>query len=146
MENLIGKVFQNINGPTDDSSIKNAKVICLFFSASYCPPCIGFTPLLNDFYEDVNAEVKQLEIIIVPKCRNEPEFTTYFKEQPWLAIPFGDARIDSLVKHFEIKSIPTLLVLKSTGEEVSRSGRQDIVNIGPDCFVNWLDKTQKVNK
>ena len=25
--------------------------ICIYFSAHWCPPCRGFTPVLKDFYE-----------------------------------------------------------------------------------------------
>ena len=36
--------------------------ICIYFSAHWCPPCRGFTPVLKDFYE-VSAHKTQLEKI-----------------------------------------------------------------------------------
>ena len=35
-------------------------IICIYFSAHWCPPCRGFTPILKDFYE-VGAHTKTFE-------------------------------------------------------------------------------------
>ena len=34
-----------------DSALKGKDVILFYFSAHWCPPCRGFTPILKDFYE-----------------------------------------------------------------------------------------------
>ena len=34
--------------------MKSAEIICLFFSAMWCPPCRAFTPVLCEFYEQAN--------------------------------------------------------------------------------------------
>jgi len=35
-------------------TLKNFKLIGLLFSASWCPPCLGFLTHLKDFYHQVN--------------------------------------------------------------------------------------------
>ena len=32
-------------------------------------------------------------------------YTGYFQKMPWLAIPFGDPRIESIAKHFDIRGL-----------------------------------------
>ncbi len=74
----------------DINPLKTNKITCVYFSASWCPPCLAFTPLLIDFYNEVNSEDKALEIILVPLDRTNEEFELYYKPMPWLTIPFGD--------------------------------------------------------
>ncbi len=31
--------------------LKDKKVVVIYFSAHWCPPCRAFTPILKDFYE-----------------------------------------------------------------------------------------------
>eukprot|EP00124_Ichthyophonus_hoferi_P004637 Ihof_evm6s536 gene=Ihof_evmTU6s536 len=44
----------------DGSEVKPSelanKPVLLYFSAHWCPPCRAFTPVLAEFYEEVNAE------------------------------------------------------------------------------------------
>jgi len=43
--------------------LKNIQILAYYFSASWCRHCKEFTPLLVDFYNEVNKESKKLEII-----------------------------------------------------------------------------------
>eukprot|EP01017_Pseudomicrothorax_dubius_P010864 TRINITY_DN13946_c0_g4_i6.p1 TRINITY_DN13946_c0_g4~~TRINITY_DN13946_c0_g4_i6.p1 ORF type:complete len:143 (+),score=29.73 TRINITY_DN13946_c0_g4_i6:377-805(+) len=139
MENSIGKTFLSKDGETDDTSIKNSKVVCLYFAAKWCPPCRAFTPILVDFYNDVNLDSRQLEIIYVSRDKSTDEFSSFFSDMPWLAIPFSDPRIESLTKSMEIKGIPTLLVLRKNGEIASRSARMDVQLEFTEAFNRWLE-------
>lgn len=53
---------------------------------------------------------------------------------PWLAIPFGDPRIEQLTNKHGIKGIPVLLVLKPNGEVCVKNGKQDVMTEGEDAF------------
>jgi nucleoredoxin len=68
------------------------KVIGLYFSAHWCPPCKAFTPQLVETYKKLQAAGKQLEIIFVSSDRDMGQFQEYFATMPWLAIPPGDKR------------------------------------------------------
>ncbi|KAL4441967.1 hypothetical protein ABPG74_003718 [Tetrahymena malaccensis] len=133
----LGQTFLGKNGLLDVSPLKTNKVTCLYFSASYCPPCQAFTPLLIDFYNEVNAEDKVLEIILIPFDQTEEEFKTYYKPMPWLAIQLGDERIAKFTSHFKVTKIPKLIVLKQNGEVASGSGRIEVMNDGEDAFHKW---------
>ena len=71
-----------------NEDMKKAKVVCFYFSAAWCPPCRGFTPILTKFYEQVNEEGKNLEIIYISIDQDESEFKAFFLSMPWLAVPF----------------------------------------------------------
>lgn len=61
----------------------------LYFSAHWCPPCRGFTPVLAKKYEDwKKAGANNFEIVFISSDRDEASFNDYFKEMPWLAMDF----------------------------------------------------------
>ena len=43
-----GSDFVKVNA---DEALKDKKFVGFYFSAHWCPPCRGFTPVLKDFYE-----------------------------------------------------------------------------------------------
>ena len=68
------------------------KVLGLYFSAHWCPPCRGFTPKLAEFYKKFIKSDKGglLEIVFISSDRDEKSFTEYYNEMPWLALPFSE--------------------------------------------------------
>ena len=72
-----------------NEEIQSAKVICMYFCAAWCPPCRGFTPILSKFYNQVNEEGKNLEVIYCSLDQDSSEFKTFFLTMPWLALPFS---------------------------------------------------------
>ena len=82
--------------------MKNNKVTCLFFAGYFSPPCLAFTPLLINFYNEVNSEDKVLEIILVSYDKQKEDFNAFFKPIPFLALPFNDERIAYFTEHFNI--------------------------------------------
>lgn len=53
----------------------------------------GFVPLLIDFYNEINENEKQLEIIYVSRDRSKEEFEEALDEMPWLSLPYEDQRV-----------------------------------------------------
>jgi nucleoredoxin len=96
----------------DNSGIKKVKLIGLYFSASWCNPCKQFTPYLKKFYEDVNAEGKVFEIILVSWDKDQAPYSNYFAIMPWLALPCNDSKIGQLNQTYSVQGIPTLVILK----------------------------------
>lgn len=114
------------------SDIKS-KYVLVYVSASWCPPCRGFTPQLAEFYNK-HKDSKDFEVIFYSWDEEEDEFDAYFKKMPWLAVRFADSmpNQDTINAAFqeaglEIPSIPTLLTFETaTGSFVSRKGRAEI--------------------
>ena len=124
-ENLKGKDGQVKFSP------KDSPFFGLYFSAHWCPPCRNFTPKLKNFYEVVNKNQKQIEIIFVTSDKSEAEFNEYFGSMPWISIPFKDESIDNLKQTFEVMGIPTFLVFNSEGKLIDDKARTTVENRYP---------------
>merc|ERR1712232_35438 len=140
MEELIGTTLKGETGEHDGTSVKMAKIVCLYFTASWSPPCKRFTPILADFYREVNSPDPVLEIIFVSCCKHEEEFTKYYEEMPWIALPWSETtRINSLKTQYKVQQIPTLVVLDPSCNVIRENGRIDVMNDGEKAFANWSE-------
>ncbi|XP_076910929.1 putative nucleoredoxin 2 [Bidens hawaiensis] len=113
------------------------KTIGLYFSAQWCLPSHKFTPKLISIYQKIKQNITQqefseeqedFEIIYVSSDQNELEFNTSFSVMPWLALPFGDPTSKNLTKYFDIRGIPTLIILGPDGKTVTKNGRS-LINL-----------------
>ena len=101
-ENLI-----KCNGIED--STENAlanKIIGLYFSAKWCPPCREFTPKLAEIHQELVFKRKtEFEIVFISFDKSEEEMFAYMKELHgnWWALKY-----DSLLKELSIKFINRL--------------------------------------
>ena len=82
LESLVGeKLLKDVKGnavPTEDAfKSSNASLIGLYFSASWCPPCQRFTPILTEFYKAAKASNSGLEIVFISSDRSREEFDGY---------------------------------------------------------------------
>lgn len=104
----------------------NATAFAFYFSASWCPPCRSFTPMLQELYN--NTRDSGLEIIFVGLDQDEASHNKYFAKMPWKAIPwYGDDSDkedprQTLTKEFRIRGIPHLAVTDRTGKIVESQG------------------------
>ncbi|CAF0995895.1 unnamed protein product [Rotaria sp. Silwood1] len=114
-----GHILDKSNGSIDLNDEKyKGKVIGLYFSAHWCPPCRGFTPVLVQFYNS-HAKDKNFEIIFISSDRDENSFNEYYKEMPWLTLDFKDRKKkEELGKKFNITGIPTLILLDGDSGEI----------------------------
>ncbi|KAJ1418072.1 thioredoxin-like protein, partial [Ochromonadaceae sp. CCMP2298] len=86
--------------------------VAIYFSAHWCPPCRGFTPVLAEFYEQLKEEdADALEIVFASSDQDDASFGTYFGSMPWTAMPFGSAGKDALSTKFGVRGIPFLVIL-----------------------------------
>jgi len=136
MESIVGNEFVDNKGNTYTlAQLSEAKVLMIYFSAHWCPPCRGFTPVLADFYKEVNEDGKNVEIIFASSDQTEEQFKGYLNEMPWKAIPFGAAERSKVGTHYGVTGIPSLNVVdKATGTSLEANGRGLVANEGPGCL------------
>lgn len=56
-----------------------------------------------------------MEIVFVSSDRSEESFDQYFNTMPWLAVPFGDSRVDKMKNLFAVDGIYLLYYCSITG-------------------------------
>ncbi|OIT03963.1 PREDICTED: probable nucleoredoxin 2 isoform X2 [Nicotiana attenuata] len=109
------------------------KTIGLYFSAQWCIPAFKFTPRLMSVYQKIKQQLEgkedeDFEIVFVSSDRNQVQFMTYFETMPWLAVQYDDPTIKNLAKYFDIRGIPSLVVLGPDGKTVTKQGRS-LINL-----------------
>jgi nucleoredoxin len=141
MADLVDTNLVNAKGEeVPNSVLKEKKVIAFYFSAHWCPPCRGFTPVLVEAYN--NAACKDFEIIFVSSDRDADSMREYMKEtgMPWLAVPFGSATANKLKKQFGVTGIPTLIVLRADGSVITKNGRYEIAENQEEAIKRWVEQ------
>jgi nucleoredoxin len=109
-------------------------VIGLYFSAHWCPPCRGFTPVLAKCHEELKQAGKSFEIVFLSSDKDEEGFKGYFAEMPWLAIPYSERSMkEDLSTLFKVRGIPTLVLLKPDGTVITENGR-GAIDYGAEYF------------
>jgi len=129
-------------GKTVSVSSLEGKIVLLYFSAHWCPPCRGFTPVLAKTYNTLKAAGKDFEIIFVSSDRSQSDFDEYFKEHPWIALPYSERKAkEKLSKKLKVNGIPTLALINEKGEVVSTKVRNDVAQDPQGKNFPWIPKT-----
>ncbi|CAF1415141.1 unnamed protein product [Rotaria sordida] len=123
-EHILDKSNQEVN--LNDEKYKG-KVIGLYFSAHWCPPCRGFTPILIDFYKK-HSEDKNFEIIFISSDSDEESFNDYYKDMPWWKLDYKERdKRNELAGSFKVSGIPNLILLDGdSGEIICNNAREQI--------------------
>ncbi|EQC39512.1 hypothetical protein SDRG_02951 [Saprolegnia diclina VS20] len=134
-ETLFGAEVQTKAGlkPTAEA-FAGKTIVGIYFSAHWCPPCRGFTPVLSETYAEILADDhKEFELIFVSSDRDEGGFNEYYGDMPFLALPYANrAQKDVLAKSFDVRGIPTLVFLNAAGDVITKDGRSVVMNAHGD--------------
>lgn len=124
--------------PTEQA-LGGAKVVALYFSAHWCPPCRSFTPRLASAL--ASGRFPQLAVVFVSSDRDPASFQSYYNEMPWLAVPYESMQRPMMGSAFQVRGIPSLIILDAqTGRQISADGTSDVGNSGFDieaCLRAW---------
>jgi nucleoredoxin len=134
------KVVDHDGNPISADHLKD-KVVGIYFSAHWCPPCRGFTPKLAEKYQAFMADNKPFEIIFVSSDRDAHSAKEYFADMPWKLLDFEDRETKAtLAELFEVSGIPTLVVVNADGS-FHDEGREAIMKAETfEIFANYLEE------
>jgi nucleoredoxin len=127
--------------PADDPGLENKKLIALYFSAHWCAPCRKFTPQLVDYYNQVEPQHPEFEIIFVSCDRSRFNWETYMRDNkmPWPAIEYDQLPGLGDLRQIGGRAIPSLVLLDATGQVLSSSFEGDKY-LGPQKVLADLQK------
>ena len=137
----MGDILVKANGQRVDidTALLGKKVVMLYFSASWCPPCRQFTPMLAQFYKNMRAAGRSLEIVFVSADRDAMSFRQYLAEHhgDWYAVPYDSPARNKLSAYFKVQGIPRLIVFSDSGNIVCNNA------VGMDLTSERLNSFEK---
>jgi len=140
---LLGDTLVTKDGvkPTTEV-LAGKKAIGLYFSAHWCGPCRGFTPRLAEAYSK-DLKAKGFEVVFVSSDRDEAAFDSYFGEQPWTALPYGERSLKAkLSSKYKVQGIPSLIILDAeTGATITTDGREEVSTDPSGARFPWKPPT-----
>ncbi|CAI5449338.1 unnamed protein product [Caenorhabditis angaria] len=125
------------------------KVVALYFSAGWCPPCKQFTPKLHRLYNALRSNGKPFEVVFFTRDRSRADFEENFTEKhgDWLSVKFDDPILTRYPPKFEVKSIPVCRIINSAGKIVEMDGKTIITEHGKEkaleLFAKWEEACKK---
>ncbi|VDP40690.1 unnamed protein product [Heligmosomoides polygyrus] len=125
---LKGVLLKKKDGSCSEAEeVLKDKVVALYFSAHWCPPCRYFTPVLKSFYNELLSSEK-FEVVFVSSDRTEEDQKKYMEEchGDWYCIPHGSPKCKELATKYSVSGIPAPIIIKSDGKEVTKNGRNDV--------------------
>lgn len=135
--NRMAELLADVDLYKKDGSTKKGKealegkTVALYFSAHWCGPCREFTPILKDFYEEL--EEQNFEIVFISFDESEEELKEYLAEAhgDWYHIPQSSDKVEELSKKYDVSSIPTLIIIKADGSVITKTARTDVEKKSP---------------
>jgi nucleoredoxin len=134
MESILGAELLTKEGMKPTAEVLAGKtLVAFYFSAHWCPPCRGFTPVLSQLYSEYidggSSVSKDMVIIFVSSDRDEGACQDYYKDMPWACLPFANRGAKAaLAEKYSVSGIPMLVVCKPDGEVVVANARGEAQN------------------
>lgn len=125
LEELIGTELVDAKGNKVETSSLAGKVIGLYFSASWCGPCKRFTPELVKLRDRKDDE---FEVVFVSSDHSAEDQAAYMKDfdMKWPAIPYDSPVRRQLGEKYEIRGIPSLVIVDDQGNLITKDGRSEM--------------------
>ncbi|KAJ0966163.1 hypothetical protein J5N97_027301 [Dioscorea zingiberensis] len=131
LEKLLGINGRDyVESHKEQVSVSNleGKTVGLYFSANWSLPCAKFTSRLVSIYGILKEKNKDFEIVFVSMDRDREGYSQCFNGMPWLALPYDNDSSKALSRYFDIKGIPSLIILGPDGKTITRDGR-NLINL-----------------
>ena len=136
LEIKFGKSLINSKSEKVSLDYLKGKIIGVYFSAQWCPPCKIFTPKLAKFYQ---KHQKDFAVVFVSLDHSAHLQLNYMKEaqMKWPAVHYSSRVRGNLQKGYAAYKIPSLIILSPEGNLISLEGRASVAHNPTTCFKKW---------
>ncbi len=121
-------------------TLASTPLIGIYFADRACSACGGFTPLLVDAYSQLREDGRSFQVVLVSPGISMASLLEYMvdSEMPWLAVPPGSDRTNALIQRYNVRWIPTLVIIDGAARTISLTGRNEIAAKGTGAYDDWL--------
>ena len=139
---MFGNSFTDGEFALDVTCLAHHNYVCLLFADKSDKESRSFVGELSNVYDRItDVDEYDIEIIYVSMDSSKEDFNEFFEEMgSWVAIPFGDKRIDELRTRHGVTDIPTLIVFNSNGVKISTEGAKDVIKYGSEVIPKLWSK------
>ncbi|XP_060908367.1 nucleoredoxin-like protein 1 [Labrus mixtus] len=142
-----------LNTEREITGILENRILVLFFACAECKKCQDFLPVLNNFFKRLKDPAfieypKLLALIYISLDQSEEQQDRFLKElnKRILFVAFEDPYRKELQAMFKVTDVPTVMVLRPDGSVLSPNAVQDICRYGSDCFKNWQESAELIER
>jgi nucleoredoxin len=110
--------------PVAAGSLSDVKVLAVYYSAHWCPPCRAFTPRLVEFYNGVKKQHPEFELVFMSSDESPEQMKKYLEEDsmPWPAVAYDKRGNQQSLQQLSAQGIPYLVVLDENGKQILGKG------------------------
>ncbi|MFT4549813.1 MAG: nucleoredoxin [Pseudoalteromonas tetraodonis] len=139
---LFPETLYNAEGEEVSRDQLKGKIVGIYFSAHWCPPCRAFTPSLVKFR---NQNKDDFEIVFVSSDKNEAAQMQYMKDtkMKWTTVKFGTKKVKALKDRYKVRGIPKLIIVGPDGKTITDDGRGDVSKKAATAIDAWKAKAGK---
>ncbi len=141
LSDLFGNQLYKADGsPVGVGALDDTAVIGVYFASPGCPACGGFTPTLVGTYDQLREEGRSFEVVLVSPGISESSLFEYMVDSgmPWLAVSSQSSRANALVQRYDVRWIPTLVIIDGALNTISLTGREEGTQSGTAAYDVWL--------
>ncbi|CBJ26110.1 conserved unknown protein [Ectocarpus siliculosus] len=126
------------------AAVFKGKMIGVYVSAGWCPPCRAFSPLLSKWAKEHKNE---FEVVFVSLDKSEQAMRDYITGKGFVRLPFEpESDRHRAAESFGVQALPTLVVVNGdTGAVVTSWGRSAITKNPNGCLKAWKEGNHGVS-
>uniref|UniRef100_A0A3Q3B8I1 Nucleoredoxin like 1 n=1 Tax=Kryptolebias marmoratus TaxID=37003 RepID=A0A3Q3B8I1_KRYMA len=129
------------------------RILMLFFASAESESCQQFAPTLHDFFKQLTDEFyversAQLVLLYISLDQSEEQLENFLKELPKksLFLNYEDPYRRELETIFNVKAVPTVVVLRPDCSVLVPNAVEEINRLGPDCYRNWHEAAELIDR
>jgi nucleoredoxin len=138
---LFGDSLLTDKGHKAELSELNGKIIAVYFSASWCPPCRAFSPLLVKLSDRLRAEGKPFALVLVGRDQDKKKAVAYMKDHDMegYLVPPEAKENRALCERYGVSGIPTLVIVDSSAKTIDRNARGTVQSTPDTAWDKWTN-------